>query len=401
MLRICTLKNTIQPYAWGSYTAIPELLGTQSDSVTPQAELWMGAHPKAPSRVSVDGRLESLKLLIDKNPIDILGPKVAARFQNELPYLFKVLAAAKPLSLQAHPSATQARDGYEREDKLGISLDSPERNYRDANHKPECICALTPFWALHGFRSIPEIITLAGRLRLEVMESLLKILRDHPGKEGLKSFFRTLMILPSAQKRHLTKQAANVAREISEEKNVYRWIVALSKSYPEDIGVLSPLFLNLVLLQPGQALYLPAAELHAYLEGVGIELMANSDNVLRGGLTPKHIDVNELLSVLNFEERTPQVLALRQDANGESVYECPAREFKLSVIHVNQQKSYSSPEKRSVEILLCTTGVGTISDLDTGEVTGLNKGVAVLVPAVVNAYRITGDATVYKAAVPI
>ena len=129
--------------------------------------------------------------------------------------------------------------------------------------------------------------------------------------------------------------------------------------------------------------------------------MANSDNVLRGGLTPKHIDVNELLSVLNFEERTPQVLALRQDANGESVYECPAREFKLSVIHVNQQKSYSSPEKRSVEILLCTTGVGTISDLDTGEVTGLNKGVAVLVPAVVNAYRITGDATVYKAAVPI
>jgi len=395
------LKNTVQPYAWGSYTAIPELLGTQSDSLTPQAELWMGAHPKAPSRVSVDGRLESLKVLIDKHPIDILGQKVAARFQNELPYLFKVLAAAKPLSLQAHPSAAQARDGYRREEDLGISLESPERNYRDANHKPECICALTPFWALHGFRKIPDIIRLFGRLRLERMESLLQNLQKYPKQRALKTFFRSLMTLSPAQKRRLTKQATNAAREISEEKNVYQWIVTLAKSYPEDIGVLSPLFLNLVLLQPGQALYLPAAELHAYIEGVGIELMANSDNVLRGGLTPKHIDVNALLAVLDFEERTPEVLPLRHGADGESFYECPAKEFTLSVINVNQQTSYSSAENRSVEILLCTTGAGSISDLDTGHVTALNKGDAVLVPAVVTAYSIAGNATVYKAAVPI
>jgi len=401
MLRICILRNTIQPYAWGSYTAIPELLGTESDSGTPQAELWMGAHPKAPSQVSVDGHLESLKVLIDKHPLEILGQKVAARFQNELPYLLKVLAAAKPLSLQAHPSAVQARDGYKREDDLGIPLDSPERNYRDANHKPECICALTPFWALHGFRRIPDIITLASRLRLEMMESLLQILRDHPGKRGLKSFFRSLMTLPPIQKERLAKQAADAARQISEEKDVYRWIGTLAKSYPEDIGVLSPLFLNLVLLKPGQALYLPAAELHAYLEGVGIELMANSDNVLRGGLTHKHIDVNALLAVLDFGERTPEVLSLRHGIDGESIYECPAREFILSVIHLHQQTSYASPKNRSVEILLCTTGAGSIKDLDTGEVTAVNKGDAVLIPAVVSAYTLTGNITVYKAAVPI
>ena len=187
----------------------------------------------------------------------------------------------------------------------------------------------------------------------------------------------------------------------SKENDAYRWIVRLMESYPEDIGVLAPLFLNLILLQPGQALYLPAAELHAYLEGVGIELMANSDNVLRGGLTPKHIDVTELLAVLDFEERTPRILAQRPGAAGERIYECPAREFTLSVIIVGQETSYASPQERSVEILLCTGGTARISDLGTGEVTVLNKGNAALVPAAVSAYDLKGNATVYKAAVPM
>ena len=401
MQRITILENTIQPYAWGSYTAIPELLGRPSDSNTPQAELWMGAHPKAPSMVPVDGRLESLKLLIDKYPREILGRKVSTAFQGELPYLFKVLAAARPLSLQAHPSASQARNGYIRENGLGIPLDSPKRNYRDPNHKPECICALTPFWALHGFRRVPDIIALAGRLQLESMEPLLHILRVQPDGRGLKTFFRTMMTLPPLQKSRLTNQAFDRAQKKSKENDAYRWIVRLMESYPEDIGVLAPLFLNLVLLQPGQALYLPAAELHAYLEGVGIELMANSDNVLRGGLTPKHIDAAELLAVLDFEERTPRILAQRPGAAGERIYDCPAREFTLSVIIVSQKTSYASPQERSVEILLCTAGKARISDIGTGEVTVLNKGNAALVPAAVSAYDLKGTATVYKAAVPM
>lgn len=400
MQRIHILENAIQPYAWGSYTAIPELLGRPS-SATPQAELWMGAHPKAPSMAAVDGRLESLKTLIDKYPGEILGRKVAAAFKGELPYLFKVLAAARPLSLQAHPSATQARNGFLRENELEIPLDSPERNYRDSNHKPECICALTPFWALHGFRRIADIIALAGRLQIERMEPLLQILRDQPDSGGLKTFFRTMLTLPPTDKNRLTKQAFDRAHHNITENDAYRWIVALMESYPEDIGVLSPLFLNLVLLQPGQALYLPAAELHAYLEGVGVELMANSDNVLRGGLTPKHIDVAELLAVLDFEERTPRVLSQRPGAGGEFIYECPAKEFTLSVISVSQKTPYSSPKERSVEILLCTTGSARISNLGNGEVTALNKGIAVLVPAAVSAYVLSGNATVYKAAVPV
>jgi mannose-6-phosphate isomerase len=233
------------------------------------------------------------------------------------------------------------------------------------------------------------------------MEPLLQILRDQPDSGGLKTFFGTMMTLPPSQKSRLTKQAFDRARNKTKENDAYQWIVALMESYPEDIGVLSPLFLNLVLLQPGQALYLPAAGLHAYLEGVGIELMANSDNVLRGGLTPKHIDVDELLAVLDFEERTPRVLSQRPGAAGERIYECPAREFTLSVLIVNQNTRYSSPKERSVEILLCTTGAARIRDLGSGEVTALNKGNAALVPAAVSAYALSGNATVYKAAVPI
>ena len=154
MTGICLLENTIQEYAWGSYTAISDLLGNDSPANTPQAELWMGAHPKAPSKVRCNGKWISLLELIDKNSHDILGKKVAQRFKNRLPYLFKVLAAAKPLSIQAHPSLDQASEGFDRENRLGIPLDAPNRNYKDDNHKPECICALTFFWALNGFRKI-------------------------------------------------------------------------------------------------------------------------------------------------------------------------------------------------------------------------------------------------------
>lgn len=401
MQRIGVLKNTIQPYAWGSHTAIAELLGNRPEPETPQAELWMGAHPKAPSLVAVDGQWVSLEELIARYPQEMLGRRTAAMFHNELPFLFKVLAAAQPLSLQAHPSFTQARQGFERENAQGIPLDAPQRNYRDANHKPECICALTPFWALHGFRKIPEILALGGRLQLAVFEDLLKVLRNRPDAQGLKSFFQALMTLSSAKRALLTERAAKTALAFASDDPVYRWMGELDKAYPGDIGIFAPVLLNLILLQPGQALYLPAAELHAYLEGTGIELMANSDNVLRGGLTPKHVDVAELLRVLNFEERTAHVLTPRTTADGERVYECPAREFVLSTIPVVSKTTYSSPQVRSIEILLCIAGACKITDQGTGEEVALPKGRAVLVPAALKGYILEGEAVVYKAAVPM
>ncbi len=399
--RISILKNTIQPYAWGSHSAIAELLGTRAEPDTPQAELWMGAHPQAPSQVAVDGKWVSLKTLIERHPQEILGRRTAAAFHNELPYLFKVLAAAQPLSLQAHPSPDQARRGFARENAQGLALDAPQRNYRDPNHKPECICALTPFWALHGFRKIPEILAFGNRLGLAAFEDLLKVLRDRPDALGLKMFFQALMTLSSTARGRLTEQAVKTALRLEAEDPVYRWMGELGEAYPGDIGIFAPIMLNLILLQPGQALYLPAAELHAYLEGTGIELMANSDNVLRGGLTPKHVDVAELLRVLVFEERTARILTPRPTANGERLYECPAREFVLSTITVVSETPYLSSAERSVEILLCTAGGGKITDQGTHEEIAFPKGRAVLVPAAVRGYLLQGEAVFYKAAVPM
>ncbi|MGW8186595.1 MAG: mannose-6-phosphate isomerase, class I, partial [Desulfobacterales bacterium] len=375
-------------------------LGTRPDPDTPQAELWMGAHPKAPSLVAVDAEWVSLEELIERYPQEMLGRKTAVMFHNKLPFLYKVLAAAQPLSLQAHPSVIQARQGFERENAQGIPLDAPQRNYRDANHKPECICALTPFWALHGFRKIPEILALGSRLGLAVLEELLTILRNRPDAQGLKSFFEALMTLSPAKRILLTNQAEKKALIFASEDPVYRWMGELGKAYPGDIGIFGPILLNLILLQPGQALYLPAAELHAYLEGTGIELMANSDNVLRGGLTPKHVDIAELLRVLRFKERTAHVLTPHTTAQGECVYECPAREFVLSTISVVSKTTYFSPTDRGIEILLCTAGSGKITDRGTGEETALPKGRAVVVPAAVKGYSLEGEAVVYKAAVP-
>lgn len=401
MQRIGILKNTIQPYAWGSHTAIAELLGMRPEPDSPQAELWMGAHPKAPSLVAVGAEWVSLEGLIEQYPQEMLGRRTAVMFHNKLPFLFKVLAAAQPLSLQAHPSFTQARQGFESENAQGIALDAPQRNYRDANHKPECICALTPFWALHGFRKIPEILALGSRLGLAVFDDLLKVLRNRPDAKGLRLFFQALMTLSPAKRIFLTEQAVKNALTFASEDPVYRWMGELGKAYPDDIGIFGPILLNLILLQPGQALYLPAAELHAYLEGTGIELMANSDNVLRGGLTRKHVDIAELLRVLNFEERTAHVLTPRTTAGGERVYECPAREFVLSTVTVVSKTTYFSSMVRGIEILLCTAGSGKITDQGTGEEVALPKGRSVLVPAAVKGYVLEGEAVVFKAAVPM
>ncbi len=401
MRKIELLKNSIQEYAWGSRTAIPELLGQSVPADKPQAELWMGAHPKAPSQVLADGLWRSLPEVIQESPEETLGQKVAARFSNQLPFLFKVLAAAKPLSIQAHPNKEQAGQGFVRENELGIPLDAPHRNYRDDNHKPEIICALTPFWALNGFRKIEETLSLLEEARIPGLAEIVSFLRSHPNRAGLKKFFNHLMTTDSGKQRKIVEQAVNAAEKRTHEEPVWTWMIKLNEEYPGDMGVLSPIFLNLFRLEPQQAMYLPAGELHGYLEGVGIELMANSDNVLRGGLTPKHIDVQELLAVLNFTDGDLNILSPENLTPGEAVYNTEAEEFVLSVLSIKKAAPFSSSRDRSVEMMMCTEGEVSVTDLRIGDITRLTRGISIIVPAAVEQYSIEGDGILYKAAVPV
>jgi mannose-6-phosphate isomerase len=401
MKRIGLLRNTIQEYGWGSRTAIAELLGQPAPTDTPQAELWMGTHLKAVSRVWCKGHWRSLLEVVQENPAEVLGTDVAQRFSDNLPFLFKVLAADRPLSIQAHPNRDQARQGYARENEAGLPLDSPRRNYRDGNHKPEIICALTPFWALNGFCRIEEILRRFGKIRVPSLAGEIDTLRRWPNRQGLRNFFSDLMTLAREQQERALDEALTSIELHTGEEPVFGWILKLNREYPGDIGVLSTILLNLVRLEPGQAMYLPAGELHAYLGGVGMELMANSDNVLRGGLTPKHVDINELVAILSFAGKDVEVLTPTRLVSGEEVYETHAEEFVLSVISVGENSPFTSDSCRSVEIMICTNGEARVTDLSISEVTSVNKGTSIVIPAALEQYRIEGNATLYKATVPL
>ncbi len=401
------LKNPIQEYAWGSHTALAELLGN-SPSDKPQAELWMGAHPKAPSQVHWENKPVSLDRLIEEHPDEILGKAARGKFGSRLPWLFKVLAAGEPLSIQAHPDREQARKGFERENRMNIPLNAAERNYKDDNHKPECICALTHFWALKGFRDIPDILSLTGRFCPKGLEEIRENLKSaHRDSDGLKDFFRNLMNLKPADREKVVNEAVSNAQLLLDQKpepelvQILRWIIRLHRFYPSDIGVLAPIFLHLICLEPGQALFLPAGELHSYLEGTGIELMANSDNVLRGGLTPKHVDVPELMKVLRFVPAPVNILHPRRISEYEEIRPCAAEEFSLSLVTVREGRDKAVFRNQSAEILLCTQGKAEFSESGSDQTTEVGKGMSVLVTALAKQYRIRGNAVFYKASVPL
>lgn len=393
------LNNPIQPYAWGSRTAIQELLGSPEKGA-PWAELWMGAHPKAPSTVIINGERLSLDHLVRQYPEEILGAAVANKFKGVFPFLFKVLAAAVPLSLQAHPDRYQAASGFERENQQQIPLNSPKRNYRDPNHKPEIICALNRFTSLKGFRPVHEMITRLEKFCPEGLSDEINMLKAEGGN-ATRHLFKALMNIPKTRKQRVIKETMKNAVKSDPENSENRWISRLYDRYPEDIGILSPAFLNLIELEPGQALFLPAGELHAYLEGTGMELMANSDNVLRGGMTSKHIDVNELMNILNFSESETLIRTAVPAGPAESVYPICAEEFFLSKIRITENTAFNSANDRSAEILLCVEGHGKISYGPDSERLSITKGISVLVPSASPSYRITGDALIYKAAVPV
>jgi len=400
MKSIHLLKNPVQNYAWGSHSAIAELMGKPFPTEEPEAEMWMGAHPKAPSMVKIGPGDESLMDLVKQRPHDILGKKTAAVFDNRLPYLFKVLAIEKPLSIQVHPDREQAKTGFARENHLGIPMDAAERNYRDDNHKPECICALTHFWALNGFRDNATMINLLRESCGDSLGAGIRELEENVDSQGLKGFLDILFKLKEDDVKKILNRAVPHAEACRDKDPALDWMARLHKTYPGDIGVLFPLILNLVCLNPGQAMCLPAGQMHAYLKGVGIELMANSDNVLRGGLTPKHMDVFELLNILNFKVQPLEIIEPENRRAYENAYPTPASEFELSVIETVEGEPYASEKDRGVEILLLTTGEVDIFQGSDPEPMRLNCGMSVIVPAAVESYLIKGKGTVYKASVP-
>lgn len=312
------LDNPIRPYEWGSRTAIAELLGRTSPSDGPEAELWMGAHPDDPSRLP-NG--EALNAAITADPAGHLGAAVLGEFGPTLPFLAKILAAEAPLSLQVHPSREQAQAGFAAEEASGEHV-----NYRDANHKPELICALTPFRALAGFRELEQTAALLESLGVPELAPYRKLLA-----EGLDRVVERLLTLDPAGAAVLVDAVASAAKRdgaFPEERRLTRDLAA---AYPGDPGVIVALLLNLLELSPGEAMFLDAGTLHAYVHGVGVEVMASSDNVLRGGLTSKHIDVPELMRITNFRPKAPRVQS-GHSARDEWVYDTPVEEFRLSRI---------------------------------------------------------------------
>ncbi|MDP6179144.1 MAG: mannose-6-phosphate isomerase, class I, partial [Desulfatiglandales bacterium] len=349
----------------------------------------------------LDGEWISLLKLIQRDPEAILGKSAAEKFSNKLPFLFKVLAAAKPLSIQAHPNRGQAREGFQRENGLKISPDAPNRNYKDENHKPEIICALKPMWALKGFRKIEEIIALLDIIGAPALKNQLVYLKRQPDREGLKWFFTQMVIQEKERRSLLVNEVICGSEKYSGASPEFEWVNKLNREYPGNIGVLSPLFLRMVRLQPGEAMYTPAGELHSYLEGAGIELMASSDNVLRCGLTTKHMDAPELLKVLNFTTNETDILRPKRQESGESIYPTACEEFMLSVISLHGDSVFESPGKRGVEMMICIEGDFQVTDLGSGDPLSLVKGNSIVIPAGVERYRIEGEGTIYKASGPL
>lgn len=369
------LLNTVQQYAWGSTDGIASVTGQPNPEHAPMAELWMGTHLSACSKLE-NGFSELNESFLDIATADMKTLHIPqfAGLQG-LPFLFKLLSAASPLSLQVHPSLEQAKKGFDSENAAGIPLDAANRNYRDPNHKPEIMAALTPFKALCGFRPVSETIHNMTNLGIELLSPIIEELsrtRDYRG------FIETLLSIgPETAEtvcqslRDRTKESVHGTNGVSSG-----FMLALSVSagllseYPRDIGVLAPFYLNILDLHPGEALYLPAGNMHAYLEGTGFELMANSDNVLRGGLTPKYIDIPELLSILDTKPYVPNKIL--PEKRGELLfYPTPAPDFQLGKAVIRNEEA--GLPGIAPTIMICTDGILRLVDHDGDQIV-LNRG---------------------------
>ncbi|WP_285243712.1 mannose-6-phosphate isomerase, class I [Pseudarthrobacter sp. fls2-241-R2A-127] len=340
------IENVLRDYAWGSTTAIASLLG-RPESGRPEAELWIGAHPDSPSTAHVpeDGGRRPLDDLIASDPEHFLGAESVSAFGPRLPFLAKILAAAQPLSLQVHPSLEQAKAGFERENNAGLDPHAANRNYKDDNHKPEMIFALTPFEALCGFRPAAdtrEILLQVARAFPSpdacpaLVQELLSDLSAADEGAGLHDAFERLITggQAVAEATALVVAALLSGPGLAPYEAELGTVISLNEKYPGDPGILISLLLNRISLQPGEAVYLPAGNVHAYLHGLGVEVMASSDNVLRGGLTPKFVDVPELLNTVDFRPVAVPMLRAVKTVLDQELYQPPFGEFQLQRIEL-------------------------------------------------------------------
>lgn len=425
------LRPVARDYSWGSRTAIPDYLGLEPTG-RPLAELWFGAHPSAPSGVQrsaepvlaaagpsggaarqaprpaatellapVDDG-ESLRHLIESDPLGTLGEDILARFGTRLPFLLKLIAPARPLSLQVHPTIERARQGYALEDAAGVPVDAPERNYRDTNHKPELVYALTTFDAVSGFRAPRRAAEVLADLDAPLARTVLRFLRQDPTADGVRAAF-THLLAPAtrpdpAAVRAVVSACAARLHDGSPSPRADAVVTLLASFFPDDPGVVASLLLNPVTLRPGQAMFIPAGGVHAYLGGVGVELMANSDNVLRAALTDKHVDADELFDVVDFIAAPPIRIAPEEFHDSTKVYYAPVDDFELSVTDVDDDDQLQPLPGRGPRILLCLEGDVRLASAE--DAVTLSRGESVFVPASEGPITVRGRGTVVQADVP-
>ncbi|WP_421142844.1 mannose-6-phosphate isomerase, class I [Aeromonas dhakensis] len=385
-----SMQNPIQGYDWGSHDALTTLFGIPNPAGKPQAELWMGAHPNGCSEVVLAGQAQKLSTLIERAPAAVLGEATQTRF-GSLPFLFKVLCAEKALSIQVHPSKAQAEAGFAKEEAAGISPKAANRNYKDPNHKPELVFALTPYQAMNGFRAIPAILALFERVKLPALAELVAALAASQNEAGLQHFFHQLLVLEGARKEEaLAGLLAFAAKHQDEE--TFALITSLAAQYPGDVGLFSPLLLNVVTLQPGQAMYLDACTPHAYVRGTGLEIMANSDNVLRAGLTPKYIDVAELLDCTRcLPKPDDQILLAPRQEGAVQHFEVPVPDFTFSVYPAGEHQLTTA----SAEILFAIDEAVILKRGD--DTLRLEKGQSAFIPAATGRYQLLAEGRVARA----
>jgi len=366
MNKIYKLHNQFKHYEWGSPDLIPQFLDIRNKStgsILPYAEMWMGTHSGAPSQ-------------IETNPAE---KQSLSEIAGELPFLFKLIAVEKQLSIQVHPTKEQAEKGFEREEMSGLPVKAPTRNYKDINHKPEIICAISPFSLMAGFRECKNIYESFEELasNLPQLKEMIRLLLKPLEKGLLTVFFRILYSFSKLERDYICKLISEKEDVIGEKISSGQWdmMKKFSRLYPAGASVLSPLYLNLLTLSPGQAIYVPAGVLHSYTSGFGVELMAASDNVLRGGLTPKYIDIPQFISILDFNPYLPAVLT-----PGDSPwfsYQTPCKEFSLTLMRSSGEENVFLGKE---SICLVTEGELNVSCSKTDSFT-FKKGESFFIPA--------------------